>query len=93
MQLGAGTSLPGLISAKSGAKKVYLTDSARFPGALNNCHSSKDSLAENNLPVEIVELTWGEVGPTLLSLPPIDIILGSDCFYEPKGGSYFVICY
>lgn len=39
----------------------------------------------NNLPqVEVVGLTWGHISKDILSLPPQDIILGSDVFFEPE---------
>ncbi|KFP77445.1 Methyltransferase-like 23, partial [Apaloderma vittatum] len=34
--------------------------------------------------VPVLGLTWGRVSPELLSLAPIDIILGSDVFFDPK---------
>lgn len=40
----------------------------------------------NNLPqVHVVGLTWGHVSRDLLALPPQDIILASDVFFEPEG--------
>lgn len=40
----------------------------------------------NRLPhVPVLGLTWGRLSPELLSLAPIDIILGSDVFFDPKG--------
>lgn len=40
----------------------------------------------NHLPhVPIIGITWGRVSPELLSLAPVDIILGSDVFFDPKG--------
>uniref|UniRef100_A0A8C3JU26 Methyltransferase-like 23 n=1 Tax=Calidris pygmaea TaxID=425635 RepID=A0A8C3JU26_9CHAR len=39
----------------------------------------------NRLPhVPVLGLTWGRVSPELLALPPVDIILGSDVFFDPK---------
>ena len=30
-------------------------------------------------------ITWGQFTPNLFKLPKVDIILGSDCFYDTKG--------
>ncbi|XP_051570465.1 histone-arginine methyltransferase METTL23-like isoform X4 [Myxocyprinus asiaticus] len=82
LELGAGVSLPGVVAAKCGAH-VILSDSADFPLCLENCRRSCNV---NNLPsVPVIGLTWGQISPELLSLPPVDVILGSDVFYEPEG--------
>ncbi|KAM9457735.1 histone-arginine methyltransferase METTL23 [Clarias gariepinus] len=81
LELGAGVSLPGIVAAKCGAH-VTLSDSAESPLCLKN---SRRCCELNDLPeVPVVGLTWGEISPALRSLPPIDIILGSDVFYEPQ---------
>ncbi|XP_072550058.1 histone-arginine methyltransferase METTL23 [Salminus brasiliensis] len=81
LELGSGVSLPGVVAAKCGAQ-VILSDSAELPHCLNNC---KHSCEVNGLAgVPVVGLTWGQVAPELLSLPPVDVILGSDVFYEPE---------
>ena len=33
----------------------------------------------------IVPLSWGVFSPVLLQLPPQDVVLASDCFYDSKG--------
>ncbi|XP_029456269.1 methyltransferase-like protein 23 isoform X2 [Rhinatrema bivittatum] len=80
LEIGAGVSLPGVVAAKCGAE-VILSDSAELPQCLENCHQSCQM--NDVLGVSVVGLTWGEVSPDLLALPPLDIILGSDVFYEP----------
>ncbi|XP_063315056.1 histone-arginine methyltransferase METTL23 [Pelobates fuscus] len=81
LEVGAGVSLPGVVAAKCGAK-VILSDSAELPQCLQNCLRSCE---QNNIAgIPIIGLTWGEISPDLLDLPNIDIILGSDVFYEPK---------
>ncbi|XP_021413971.1 methyltransferase-like protein 23 isoform X1 [Oncorhynchus mykiss] len=81
LELGAGVSLPGVVAAKCGAQ-VILSDSAELPLCLENCRRTCEV---NELPnVLVVGITWGEVSPDLLLLPPLDIILGSDVFYEPQ---------
>ena len=39
IELGAGTSLPGVVAAKCGAR-VTLSDCSRFTKCLDNCHTS-----------------------------------------------------
>ncbi|NWR47361.1 MET23 protein, partial [Regulus satrapa] len=80
-QIGAGVALPGVVAARCGAR-VILSDSEELPRCLQSCRSSCRS---NRLPrVPVLGLTWGRVAPQLLALAPIDIILGSDVFFDPK---------
>lgn len=75
-------SLPGIVAAKCGAD-VTLSESAELPLCLEH---SRRCCEHNDLPgVPVVGLTWGEISPELRSLQPVDIILGSDVFYEPEG--------
>ncbi|NXE82581.1 MET23 protein, partial [Cochlearius cochlearius] len=81
LEVGAGVSLPGVLAAKCGAE-VILSDSEELPRCLRSC---RRSCLLNGLPrVPVVGLTWGRLSPQLLALPPIDIILGSDVFFDPK---------
>lgn len=81
LELGAGVSLPGMVAAKCGAE-VLLSDSEELPQCLENC---RRSCLMNDLPrVPVIGITWGRMSPELLSLPPVDIILGSDVFFDPK---------
>lgn len=74
-------SLPGIVAAKCGAE-VTLSDSSELPHCLEIC---RQSCQMNNLPqVHVVGLTWGHVSRDLLALPPQDIILASDVFFEPE---------
>ncbi|KFV17777.1 Methyltransferase-like 23, partial [Tauraco erythrolophus] len=76
LEVGAGVSLPGVLAAKCGAE-VTLSDSEELPRCLRNCR--------RGLPdVPVMGLTWGRLSPELLSLAPVDIILGSDVFFDPK---------
>ena len=82
VQLGCGTALPGIVTAKLGAK-VTLSDSEDLPLCLEQ---AKQSCAVNKLgDVVVIGITWGVYSPQLLNLSPVDIILGSDCFYDTKG--------
>ncbi|KPP78202.1 methyltransferase-like protein 23-like [Scleropages formosus] len=81
LELGAGVSLPGIVAAKCGANLV-LSDSAELPHCLDNCRRTCE--ANELCSVPVVGITWGRIAPELLLLPPLDFILGSDVFYEPK---------
>ncbi|XP_039980019.1 methyltransferase-like protein 23 isoform X2 [Xiphias gladius] len=81
LELGAGVSLPGVVAARCGAK-VILSDSAKTPPLLENCRRSCE--ANGLRDVVVLGLTWGEVSPDLVLLPKLDVILGSDVFYEPQ---------
>lgn len=87
VQLGCGTALPGILAAKLGAK-VTLSDSKDLPLCLQQ---AKQSCSANSLTneVDVIGITWGAYNPTLLNLSPVDIILGSDCFYDTKGNRLF----
>ncbi|KAM9296685.1 histone-arginine methyltransferase METTL23 [Gastrophryne carolinensis] len=81
LEVGAGVSLPGVLAAKCGAN-VILSDSTEMLHCLQNCYRS---YMQNHLAgVSVKGLTWGEISPNLLDLPTVDIVLGSDVFYEPK---------
>ena len=82
MQVGAGTSLPGVMAAKCGAK-VILSDDSNLPKCLENCR--KSCQANGLSDVEVVGITWGRFSPDVIKLPALNIILASDCFYDTKG--------
>jgi len=79
LELGAGTSLPGIVSAKCGAL-LTLSDAATLPVCLHNC---RENCEANSVSATVVGITWGMVTFTLKDLPPVDVILASDCFYDP----------
>ncbi|XP_019721950.1 histone-arginine methyltransferase METTL23 isoform X1 [Hippocampus comes] len=81
LELGAGVSLPGVLASRCGAK-VILSDNADAPACLENCRRSCEANGLHD--VLTVPLTWGEVSPDLLQLPPLHLILASDVFYEPR---------
>jgi len=79
--------LPGIVAAFCGASKVILTDSARLPHCLQQCKKSIES--NPHLPttcnIQILGLTWGLFISNLTKLKgQIDLIIGSDCFYDPS---------
>uniref|UniRef100_A0A3P8SBU1 Methyltransferase 23, arginine n=1 Tax=Amphiprion percula TaxID=161767 RepID=A0A3P8SBU1_AMPPE len=81
LELGAGVGLPGVVAASCGAA-VILSDSSDKPSCLQNCRRSCD--ANGLQEVALVGLKWGEVSPDLVLLPRLDVILGSDVFYDPR---------
>lgn len=82
VKLGSGTSLPGILAVKCGGN-VTLSDSEDLPYCLENCR--KSCQANGLLDIPVIGITWGRFNEALLDLPPVDIILGSDCFYDSKG--------
>ncbi|XP_055543268.1 histone-arginine methyltransferase METTL23 [Wyeomyia smithii] len=84
LELGAGTSLPGIVAAKCGAH-VTLSDCSTLPKTiqhiqrccrLNNLNPGKD--------IQVIGLTWGLFLDQVFQLGPIDLIIGSDVFYDPS---------
>ncbi|XP_029035846.1 probable methyltransferase-like protein 23 isoform X1 [Osmia bicornis bicornis] len=81
LELGSGTALPGILASKCGAN-VILSDSASFPRSLQHIRRSCE-LNGILSQVQIIGITWGLFLSSLFSIGPLDLILGSDCFYEP----------
>ncbi|OEL15237.1 Methyltransferase-like protein 23 [Dichanthelium oligosanthes] len=77
VELGAGTSLPGLVASKVGAD-VTLTDIAHNTQVLNNIRRICDL---NNASCTVSGLTWGDWDEPIFDLHP-DIILGADVLYD-----------
>lgn len=75
-------SLPGVVAARCGAE-VVLSDGSDKPACLENCRRSAE--ANGLQDVAVVGISWGEVSPSLLLLPKLDVVLGSDVFYDPQG--------
>lgn len=82
--MGSGTSLPGILAAKCGAQ-VTLTDHAILPKTLS--HIKRCCLLNNLTPgvnVAVTGLSWGLLLNSVFNLGPIDLIIGSDIFYDPS---------
>ncbi|PWA97468.1 hypothetical protein CTI12_AA007270 [Artemisia annua] len=77
LELGAGTSLPGLVAAKVGAN-VVLTDDADRSEVLDNMRRVCEL---NNVKCEVMGLTWGVWDESFFSLQP-QVILGADVLYD-----------
>lgn len=84
-QLGAGTALAGITAAKCGSKVILSDrDDKRLKNlSVSNCR--QNGLTDN---IKFVPVTWGRFEANLLSLPLIDIIISSDCFYDPLGNFF-----
>ncbi|KAJ1921864.1 Methyltransferase-like protein 23 [Tieghemiomyces parasiticus] len=84
--LGAGTALPGLVSAHLGARTVTLTDQADPPQILANCqHNVALNPGAENPAVVVEPLPWGDyTSATLqrLAREPPDLMIGADCLYD-----------
>lgn len=84
LELGAGTALPGIVAAKCGAN-VTLTESALLPKSIEHVkHCCRVNGLSESHSFKISGLTWGVFFTSTLELGHIDLIIGSDCFYEPS---------
>ncbi|AEE34158.1 S-adenosyl-L-methionine-dependent methyltransferase [Arabidopsis thaliana x Arabidopsis arenosa] len=86
LELGAGTSLPGLVAAKVGAN-VTLTDDATKPEVLDNMRRVCEL---NKLNCNVLGLTWGVWDAPILDLRP-NIILGADVLYDSSGSFHLFL--
>ncbi|XP_024016091.1 methyltransferase-like protein 23 isoform X1 [Eutrema salsugineum] len=77
LELGAGTSLPGLVAAKVGAN-VTLTDDSSKPEVLENMRRVCEL---NKLSCNVLGLTWGVWDASIFDLRP-NFILGADVLYD-----------
>ncbi|XP_072980822.1 uncharacterized protein [Typha angustifolia] len=77
IEIGAGTSLPGIVAAKIGAD-VILTDKSQNIEVLDNMRSI---CSLNKVNCKILGLTWGEWDTPIFDLHPY-IVLGADVFYD-----------
>lgn len=83
LELGAGTALPGILAAKCGAT-VTLTDSAVLPKSLQHIKRCCEVNGLNSNQVRVTGLSWGLFLTSTFALGPVDLIIGSDCFYDPS---------
>lgn len=87
LELGSGTGICAIIAAKVGCSRVYLTD--KF-----DCQQSTDLCAENLQlnkvqAANLLPLKWGRIDE-LTSLPKVDHLIGSDCFYDESDFEYLL---
>ena len=80
LELGSGTSLPGLLCAKFGASKVYLSDDSWQPNTLKNINEAVkiNGLAEQPDRVQVKGLSWGDYTEELfdVSQDKLDFVIG-----------------
>lgn len=81
LELGSGTALPGIVASKCGAL-VTLSDCATLPKSLQHIKRACEINSVSSQ-VKIIGITWGLFLSNLFDIDPIDVILGSDCFYDP----------
>lgn len=84
LEIGSGTALPGILAAKCGAT-VTLSDSITLPKSLlhiQRCCQLNNLILDRH--IKVIGLTWGLFLNNIFSVGPVDLILGSDCFYEPS---------
>jgi methyltransferase-like protein 23 len=84
LEIGSGTSLPGILAAKCGAQ-VTLSDCNQLPKTL--AHIKKCCLLNNLIPgkdIQVVGITWGLLLNNIFTLGELDLIVASDCFYDPS---------
>ncbi|CAN1186210.1 Histone-arginine methyltransferase METTL23 [Linum perenne] len=77
VELGAGTSLPGIVAAKLGSD-VTLTDDTNKTEVLDNMRKVCEL---NQVKCKVVGLTWGVWEESIFDLQP-NFILGADVLYE-----------
>ncbi|GMF20791.1 unnamed protein product [Phytophthora lilii] len=87
LELGCGTGLPSILTALSGASKVYLTDRADADDIKRNAEANiKMNKLEGR--AEFISLAWGamHVSSEIISvLRSVEVILAADCFYQTEG--------
>ncbi|XP_073272979.1 uncharacterized protein [Primulina huaijiensis] len=81
VELGAGTSLPGLVAVKVGAD-VTLTDDSNRSEVLDNM---RRVCKLNDIKCKVMGLTWGVWDAPVFTLQP-NIILGADVLYDSTTG-------
>lgn len=83
LELSAGTALPGLLAAKCGAR-VTLTDGVTLPRSLDHIATCCEANGlRPGVDITIAGLSWGLLLADVHSLRPLDLVIASDCFYEP----------
>lgn len=82
-KIGAGTALPSIVAYHCGGK-VTISDGEFYPECLKLSKRNFELNGISPCNLRTIGLSWGIVNPALLTLDPVDIVLGSDCFYDPK---------
>lgn len=77
LELGSGTGICGIIAAKVGCSRVYLTDKFDSQQSIDLC---AENLQLNNVQADLLAFDWGRIDESIL--PKVDCLIGSDCFYD-----------
>lgn len=85
LELGAGTGLPSVLLATTGAAKVVATD---LGPVLSPLSQSVRQNCASNINIEVKEYAWGEEPQALAG--PFDVILASDVVYDFDYFPHFV---
>ncbi|XP_015918973.1 histone-arginine methyltransferase METTL23 [Parasteatoda tepidariorum] len=80
LELGAGTGLISILAVKCGVAECIVTDSST--DALKVAHENLILNNCSNFTLQV--LPWGYLSPFLISHGTIDLVLGSDVFYDPQ---------
>ena len=84
LELGSGTALPGLLTAKIGADQVTLSDDAWQVNTIKNILEAVKINQLEEPKVQVKGLTWGDYTEELFELTNLDFIIGSDLFFDPE---------
>lgn len=82
LEIGAGTALPSITAAKCGAH-VIISDAEEHTITLKGSQHNAELNGLSSDMVQVIGLSWNAFSPNLIQLEPVNIILGSDVFYEP----------
>lgn len=85
LELGAGVGLPGLVSAALGAHRVYFADKRENHVARRILERNLECNGFQSIGV-YYPIDWGDCYPLEMDYPieQLDIVIGSDLFYDPK---------
>ena len=84
LELGAGTAIPSVLSAKFGATKVYITERAGEDEMLNNIVDVMKLNKIDPTSFRVFGYNWGDRFDSSVIDHPIDVILGADVLYSSR---------
>lgn len=76
--------MPGILAAKVGAQ-VTLSDCATLAKTLSHirrCCTLND--LSPGIDIQVIGLSWGQLTDSIFNIGPLDLIIASDCFYDPS---------
>ena len=75
LELGCGTGICSIVASKIGSN-IFLTDKFDCQQSVGLC---RENIQLNNVEADLFPHEWGNINA---SLPKIDCLIGSDCFYD-----------